>query len=157
MMRAPSSSACVTSLSTSASAQRRSSCCGCVAARSTSVLNGAVRGSEWKVRTSGGFRVAWTMSPRRLRGPLRVTVTSTNGGIEGANFQSAAAVRWLSTAVGSGGDQRGAHPPAVGERGVADRVDATVEDDEPPVRTRWSIAAALSPSATSCRRSTTPS
>jgi hypothetical protein len=101
MMRAPSSWACVTSLSTSASAQSRSTAdCGCVAARSTSVLNGAVRGSDWRVRTSGGFRVAWTTRPRRLRGRRCVTVTSTNGGSAGTSFQSAAAVRWLSTAVG---------------------------------------------------------
>ena len=69
---------------------------GLVAARSASVRSGAVTG-----RRVDGADVGRAVASRGCGGPgasgarYRVTVTSTNGGIEEMSFQSSAAVQWL--------------------------------------------------------------
>ena len=87
-----------------------------------------------------------------------MTVTSTNGGIEEMSFQSTAAVQWLSTAVGPAAISAARSLPRSVSRLVAHRVDRRGSTTmSRPGLTRWSIAAPLTPSAISCRRSTMPS
>jgi hypothetical protein len=58
-----------------------------------------------------------------------VTVTSTNGGIEGMSAGGPVAQRRR----GSGGEERGLHPSRVTEGGVPDGVDAAEHGDEAAV------------------------